>query len=75
MEARNDSQCLLLLLLAFSFYKELFSHEFSMYFFLLLSPTFIGADQLSFYATFTVTTLVALSEHGGNVSCLARGPR
>jgi len=44
MEGRNDCQCLLLLLLAFPFGKELYSLEIFVCIFLLLSSSFIGAN-------------------------------
>jgi len=44
MEGMNGSKCLLLLLLAFDFYKELYSLGISVCLFILLSFSFIGAD-------------------------------
>jgi len=44
IEERNDSQYLLLFLLAFALYKKLYSHGIFVYFFLLLFSSFIGAD-------------------------------
>jgi len=44
MEGRNDSQCLLILLLAFAFYKELNSLRISVCLFPLLFFSFIGVD-------------------------------
>jgi len=44
MEGRNDSHYLLLLLLIFAFYKELYSLGIFVCLFLLLSSSFIGAD-------------------------------
>ena len=43
MEGRNDSHCLLFILLAFAFYEKLHSVGISMCLF-LLSSSFIGAD-------------------------------
>ena len=42
-KGRNVSQCLLLLLLPFAFYKELYSLRTFVCFFILLSSSFIGA--------------------------------
>jgi len=56
---------LILLFLAFAFGKELYYLKFSMCFFLLLSPSFIGAVQLGFHATFMLSAIVVLSEYGG----------
>ena len=44
MEGRSDFECLLLLLLAFAFYKKLYSFGTSVCFFFLLSSSFIGVD-------------------------------
>jgi len=44
MKGKNDSYCLLLLLLAFAFYEELYSVGISMCLLLLLSSSFIDAD-------------------------------
>ena len=44
MEGRNDSHCLLLLLLAFAFYKKLYSVEIVVCLLFLLSSSFIGVN-------------------------------
>jgi len=44
IRGRNDSQCLLLLLLTFVFYKKLYFLIISMCLFLLLFSSFISAD-------------------------------
>ena len=45
-------------------------------FFLLPSPSFIGAVQLGFHATFAPSTITALSEYGGiRVQCVSRAKR
>ena len=66
MEGKNDSQCFLLLLLTFTFYNKLYSFGISMYFFLLLSHSFISTNKLSSHTAFALSALVALSENGGN---------
>jgi len=43
IEGMNDSQCLLLLLLTFVFYKNLYSLKISICFFLFLYSSFISA--------------------------------
>ena len=63
------------MLLAFGFYKKLYSLEYFVFFclciFLLLSHSFIGADQLRFHTTLALSAIVVLSEYDGNLALSA----